>query len=147
MTTHWTQQPPLVTADDVTRRVEELIGAAVTEQIWYLMTDADGLQLPVLPSVETIPEPEPGLVGNLVHIVDDILDSSAPGGRVVFVLERPGAVVPTDRDVTWADALRPECLRQSVHCAGIYSSTEIGVRLIPPTPGRAQSVGPVPRAR
>lgn len=68
--------------------------------------DDDSRLTPVIVPIEDIPpEPDDQFVGNLAHVICDLLSDSA-AASVALLLSRPGARAMTDADRRWARALR-----------------------------------------
>jgi hypothetical protein len=95
--------PPIRTVDEARDRVAELIGPALHRQLWLMMLDANGDQLPVLIPVDGIPlRPEPGSSAPVAAAITELLTIQAPGGSVILTLERPGSAALTAPDQAWA---------------------------------------------
>ena len=137
--------PALLTADDVRRRVESLVGPALRDDtLWLLFLDGDQRQAPVVMPIEDMPalpdETMTGLGCVLEEFLPDLATDRGPGS-VVFVRERlgPDGVLPTDR--VWAEVLQTMCRARRVVLRGVYLATPREVRplscLAPPrTAGR-----------
>ena len=132
--------PPLLTDDDVTRRVATLVGPAAKDRtLWLLFVDGDDRQAPVVMPVEDMP----GLPDDVVPALGEVLAGFLPElatdagpGSVVFVRERlgPDEVIPADR--AWAETLTAMCRRFAIPSRGIHLST----------PGRVQRMARGPEA-
>jgi hypothetical protein len=129
------QLPPLLTEDDVTRRVASLVGPALRDgTLWLLFVDGDDRQAPVVMPVEDMPDLPDELVTALGDVLDGFLPelaTAAGPGSVVFVRERlgPSDVLPVDR--VWAAALGGMCRSRGIALRGIHLSTPRAVLRMP----------------
>jgi hypothetical protein len=99
--------PPVITIDDARERVRDLIGHAIRSQLWVMLLDAGGWQLPTLIPVDGLPlVPENDSVENLATALNGVLCTEAPGGSVILTLERPGSAAATAPDQSWAQCIR-----------------------------------------
>jgi hypothetical protein len=119
--------PPIITVDDARERVRDLIGHAIRRQLWVMLLDADGWQLPTLIPVDGLPLlPENETITRLVAAINGALSTEAPGGSVILTLERPGPAALTAPDQSWGT-----CLRSSfgtvVPVTGIFLAHDEGV--------------------
>ena len=74
--------------------------------IWFLLIDADGQPFPHLTQIEeTDGPPTTAELAGLADVVSELRDDFAPGGRVAFLLSRPGRAAVTDDDRHRARAL------------------------------------------
>jgi hypothetical protein len=94
---------PVTTVEEARERVADLVGHAISHQLWFMLLDADGRQLPLLIPVDGIPlRPEPGSAAVMAATLNDVLAEHAPGGSVILTLERPGTAALTAPDQAWA---------------------------------------------
>lgn len=94
---------PVTTVDEARERVRDLVGPAIRPQLWFMLLDRVGRQLPVLIPVDGIPlRPEPGGAAVLAARLTELLEELAPGGSVILTLERPGSAALTAPDQAWA---------------------------------------------
>ncbi|MBB5641373.1 hypothetical protein [Cryobacterium roopkundense] len=97
---------PIHTVEQARERVFELVGRAIRYQLWLMLLDADGHQLPILIPIEGIPlRPEPGGMTPLATGIGAMLNERGPGGSVILALERPGSAGLTAPDQAWAREL------------------------------------------
>jgi len=97
---------PIHTVEEARERVFDLIGRAIRCQLWLMLLDGSGRQLPILIPIEDIPlRPEPGEMTPLAAGIGAMLAQNAPGGSVVLALERPGSAELTAPDQAWAREL------------------------------------------
>ncbi|TFB90386.1 hypothetical protein E3O44_01870 [Cryobacterium algoricola] len=100
-------QPPVTSLDEARERVADLVGHAISRQLWLMLFDAAGRQLPLVIPVGGIPlRPDPGDSVQMASGITTILADCAPGGSVVLTLERPGGAALTAPDQAWARELR-----------------------------------------
>jgi hypothetical protein len=98
---------PLRTAAELRERVFLIVKRAMTRQLWVFLLDEDGRQLAHVHSFDGIPaSPETEILTNIVTAFSEALEVAAPGGSLVFTLERPGLATPHAFDELWADGLR-----------------------------------------
>lgn len=122
---------PLVTDTDVLRRVDRLVDQESRRErsVWLLFLSADGTQLPVVVPIDDVPErPDPPLVGNLCHVIADVLADAAPGGSAVVTLTRPGGEAVDDTDRYWFRALHGAAREQGVSLRLLCLATKAGIR-------------------
>ena len=124
--------PPLLTDDDLRRRIECLIGPALRDRtLWLFFLDGDHRQTPVLVPVEDMPHLPDDTVDRLGDVLEELLPDLATDmgpGSVVLVRERlgPDDVLPPDR--AWADALAAMCRVRGVVLRGVYLVTPADTR-------------------
>jgi len=95
--------PPVTTVEEARERVRDLVGPAIRPQLWFMLLDRVGRQLPVLIPVDGIPlRPVPGGSAVLAARLTELLEELAPGGSVILTLERPGSAALTAPDQAWA---------------------------------------------
>ena len=122
---------PLLTDDDVQRRVELRIGTAIRDgSLWLLFVDGDRHQSPVVMPIDDTPRLPDAMISGLGQVLEGILPdlaTAAGPGSVIFVRERlgPDAVLPDDR--VWAEVLTTMCRARGIELRGIHLSTPGGV--------------------
>jgi hypothetical protein len=122
---------PLVTDADVLRRVDRLLDADSRRErsVWLMFLSADGTQLPVVVPIDDVPErPAAQLVGNLCHVIADVLADAAPDGSAVLTLTRPGSEAVGDTDRRWFRALHGAAREEGVTVRMMCLATRDGVR-------------------
>ena len=130
---------PVTTIDEARERVGELVGQANRRQLWLMLLDANGIQLPILIPVDGIPlRPEPGDVGPIAASINEILTEQAPGGSVILTLERPGTSALTAPDQAWARELNAS-FGKVMRIAGMFVAHDEGVCELRTTVGRPAS--------
>ena len=126
---------PLLTDDDVVRRVEALIAPALRDDtLWLLFVDGDHRQAPVVVPIEDLPRLPDSMVIGLGEVLEGFLPELATAtgpGSVVLVRERLGrdGVLPDDR--VWASVLTTMCRARAIALRGVHLVTPGGVRRIP----------------
>jgi hypothetical protein len=124
--------PPLLTDDDIRRRIETLIAPALRDgTLWLFFLDGDHRQAPVVMPIEDMPH----LPDDLVNALGDVLTGFLPElgtemgpGSVVLIRERLGPDDVLPDDLVWADALVTMCRTHDVILRGIYLVTPTGTR-------------------
>jgi len=100
-------QPPVTTVEEARERVADLVGHAISHQLWLMLFDAAGRQLPVVIPVGGLPlRPEPGDGAGMAATLTAVLADFWPGGSIVLTLERRGSAELTAPDQAWARELR-----------------------------------------
>lgn len=85
-------------------RARSLIREGFVRRLWLLLLDADGIMLPRLTQIDETPvTPEAEASPALRRLIAAIAEG---GMSVAFVLERPGASMPTPDDWAWHEAIR-----------------------------------------
>jgi hypothetical protein len=121
----------LVTDTDVLRRIDRLLDRDSRQErsVWLLFLTSDGTQLPVVVPIDDVPErPDPELVGNLCHMVADVLSDAAPEGSAVITLTRPGSETVDDTDRYWFRTLHGAAREQGVPVRMLCLATKAGIR-------------------
>lgn len=81
-------------------------GGFGTASVWMVFLDDESRLSPVIVPIDDLPaEPDDQFVGNLAHMVGDLLRDGA-AASVALLLSRPGPRAMTDADRRWARALR-----------------------------------------
>jgi hypothetical protein len=124
------RQAPLITDDDIRRRVSDLIGRANVRQLWLLFLDSENIQLPLLIPIDGLPsEPTEDqsarVVMNVAEVMIDIEASS-----IVIVWERYGAPKLTAQDAAWARSLNQACRAHRITLRAMLLSHRTGVSWI-----------------
>jgi len=120
-------QPPVTSLEEARERVADLVGHAISRQLWLMLFDADGRQLPVLIPVAGLPlRPEPGDVAGMAATLTAVLADFAPGGSIVLTLERPGSAELTAPDQAWARELRTS-FGKVLPILGLFVAHDTGV--------------------
>jgi hypothetical protein len=91
------RQAPLITDEDIRRRVAELIGRANIRQLWLLFLDSENVQLPMLIPIDGLPaepteEQTARVVTNIAELMGDIglIDCDGLGALRRSKTDRPG---------------------------------------------------------
>jgi hypothetical protein len=127
----WDPADPLVTDQDVLRRVDRFLdpGSRRQRSMWLMFLSGDGTQLPVVVPIDDVPErPGPQLVGNLCHVIADVLADAAPEGSAVITLTRPGSETVDDTDRSWFRNLYGAAREQGASIRMLCLATRAGVR-------------------
>ncbi|TFC15383.1 hypothetical protein E3O19_09780 [Cryobacterium algoritolerans] len=118
---------PVTTMAEARERVRDLVGHAVQPQLWFMLLDRHGRQLPLLIPVDGIPlRPESGRLTVLAARLNDLLAELAPGGSVIVTLERPGSAALTPPDQAWAGELA-KAFGTVVKITGMFVAHDDGV--------------------
>ncbi|TFC87844.1 hypothetical protein [Cryobacterium sp. TMT3-29-2] len=105
----------------------DLIGYAISRQLWFILLDARGRQIPLLIPVDDIPlRPEPGGAAVFAAAVNRLLSVHGPGGSVILTLERPGTQGLTAPDQAWARELSAS-FGKLVRITGMFVAHDEGV--------------------
>jgi hypothetical protein len=125
-----TQLLPLITDQDIERRVADLIGRANSRQLWLLFLDEFDIQLPLLIPIEGLPsEPTDEQTDVVLERVRDVMGEIG-ATAVITVLERYGAPALTMQDAAWVRALHRGCSNRGVTLRAQLLSHRTGVRWI-----------------
>lgn len=130
---NYSDAPPLHTDAEVLDRVRAIVGPAQAgRQLWVLLLDGDGRQVPAVLPISGPPRaPDRRVLSSLVRLLEglrtDIATSAGPGS-VIFVLERAGSDTVLPGDLEWAGALRLAGRHADIATRGIFLSTDAGVR-------------------
>jgi hypothetical protein len=128
---HWDPAGPLVTDQDVVCRVDRLLDPDSWRRrsVWLMFLSGDGTQLPVVVPIDDVPErPDLELVGNLCHMIADVLAGAAPEGSAVVTLTRPGSETADDTDRYWFRSLYGAARQQGASIRMMCLATRTGVR-------------------
>ena len=118
---------PVTTTGEARERVRELVGRANRRQLWLMLLDVNGRQLPLLIPVAGIPlRPEPGSVAPIAARLNDILSDEAPGGSAILTLERPGSAALTAPDQAWARELETS-FGTVMRITGMFVAHDVGI--------------------
>lgn len=124
---------PLPDATAVLDRVTRLVQNAYRAQWWFLLLDADGVQLPTVPQVEMPRRFGEAEAERIAEIVDGLLDLA---DAIALVWELPGEPDP-------ADVIGPSMLQAALVRRGRALMAQVmvlrGQRVVlwePPGPGR-----------
>jgi sugar phosphate isomerase/epimerase len=127
-----TQLLPLVTDQDIERRVADLIGRANSRQLWLFFLDEFDIQLPLLIPIEGLPsEPTEEQADTVLERVREVMGEIG-ATAVITVLERYGSPALTMQDASWVRALRRGCANRGVTLRAQLLSHRTGVRWIGP---------------
>ncbi|MBI5161695.1 MAG: hypothetical protein HY996_09835 [Micrococcales bacterium] len=126
-----TDAGPLLTDEDVLDRVVLLVDRAFRRQLWLLLLDGDGVQLPVLPRIDLPARPDPRLLRVLPDRLD-VLVQETESAELVLVYERPGRTKLTWADREWLGALVAGCAGRSIRLRGPVFAHTHGVRWVGP---------------
>jgi hypothetical protein len=127
-----TELLPLITDEDIERRVADLIGRANSRQLWLLFLDELDLQLPLLIPIEGLPsEPTDDQAAAVIERVRELMGEIG-ATSVITVLERYGAATLTAQDAMWVRSLGRGCAERGVTLRAQLLSHRTGVRWIAP---------------
>ncbi|TDW31460.1 hypothetical protein [Cryobacterium psychrophilum] len=120
------ESPPVITREEARARAFDLVGRAIRLQLWVMVLDARGHQLPLLIPIDDIPaRPEPGDLATAGASMCALVSEYAPGGSVILILERPGAALLTAADREWCVELASAFAL--VRITGIFVAHDDGV--------------------
>jgi hypothetical protein len=131
---------PLRTDEDVLRRVDLLVDQDARQErsIWLLFLAANGVQLPVVVPIDSVPE-QPDLTSarSLCWVIAEALRTNVPGGYAIVALTRPGAATANRIDRDWATTLHRAAGDRGASIRMVCLATPAGVSLVSPdgTPG------------
>jgi hypothetical protein len=128
-----TPGPDTIIANDGDARelLCNLLGPALRRQLWAFLLGPDGEQLPVVIPIEGIPaSPSENDVRSIVAGLGTVIDEFAPGGSILFALERPGDELPHAFDELWADSLQAAAHDERVDVFAIYLVHDEGLRML-----------------
>jgi hypothetical protein len=133
---------PLITDQDIERRVADLIGRANTRQLWLLFLDEYEIQLPLLIPIEGLPsEPTDEQADAVLERVREVMGEIG-ATAVITVLERYGAPALTMQDAAWVRTLHRGCSHRGVTLRAQLLSHRTGVRWIGPEEIGPEEIGP-----
>ncbi|WP_051343020.1 hypothetical protein [Pseudonocardia spinosispora] len=129
---HFADAPPLRTDSDKLDRVRALVGqACATRQVWIMLVDGEGRQLPTVLPLSGLPDrPDLSFLQGLERLLggmrSELATSSGPG-CVILTLERAGSEEATSLDREWRNALRVACSHARIALGGVFLSSDSGV--------------------
>lgn len=126
---------PVRTDADVLARVAAIISGEAREvpALWVFFLDAGGMQSNVIVPIDGIPDlPDPEFVGNVCHVITQVLADTVPGGSAVITLTRSGEADPGGSDLHWLAALARDAERYSTPVRMLCLATPAGVRELGP---------------
>ena len=122
-----TDQPPVTSVEEARQRVADLVGHAISHQLWLMLFDSAGRQLPLLIPVGDLPlRPEPGDGAGMAATLTAVLADFAPGGSILLTLERRGSAELTAPDQAWARELRAS-FGKVLPILGLFVAHDTGV--------------------
>jgi hypothetical protein len=129
MTSPAIAQLPQLTSDElIHERVSDLVGRAISRQLWLMFLDENDAQLPLLVPVSDLPSAPPIEIASLI-----IGTADAVGARgIIVVLERYGDESLTAADRAWARHIHLCCAEAPARLRGILLSHARGVRWVAP---------------
>lgn len=130
------RMPPVRSQADLHRLWRSLMGPLgfARSALWTVLLDADGRVLPAVQEMTDRPErPDPNLLTMLLDLQATLLTEHAgTGGRVAFLLVRPGAGWLRDEDRAWASGLLTAAHAVGVPCEPVHLATDERVRVLAP---------------
>lgn len=126
---------PVRTDSDVLARVAAITSGQPPEPraLWLFFIGPDGLQSNVVVPIDPLPAaPDAALVGNVCHIVSEVLSGSLPGGQAVLTLSRSGTAEHTEEDLRWLRALQDGAARHQTPVRMLCLATPAGVSELGP---------------
>ena len=121
---------PLITDQDIERRVADLIGRANSRQLWLLFLDEFDIQLPLLIPIEGLPSvPTDEQTAAVLERVREVMGEIG-ATAVITVIERYGASALTAQDAAWVRSLRQGCADRELTLRAQLLSHRTGVRWI-----------------
>lgn len=126
---------PVRTDADLRQRWRALMGELGFggHSLWLNLVDADGRMTPVLTQIEELDAfPDELGLDNLMRICRQLVDEFEPGGRVAFLLTRPGSAGLNDWDRAWGNALLQGARRNAVPIWPVHRANDEVLRVIAP---------------
>ena len=125
-----TQNLPLTTDAEIQDRISQLVGRAISRQLWLVFLDDLDLQLPLLIPIEGLPDlPTDEQTGLVLDRVGEVM-ADIGASAIVTVLERYGPATLAHADVAWAASIRRGCLDRGITLRAQLLSHRSGVRWI-----------------
>lgn len=124
--------PPVLTQADVYTRWRMLMGELGFSKslLWVAMFDSEGRMLPTLSQVDELPAaPDDQFLESLMDAFGQVLHRFAPGGRIAFLLSRPGRAGITAFDRVWATGLDIAARKHGVDAHLVHLANDEEVRV------------------
>lgn len=100
--------------------------------VWLMLVDTDDHPVPSLTEIEDSEElPQPEQLDGLGETLAVLVASLVPGGRVAFLLTRPGRDGITGRDREWAAALYATAAAAGVAAEVVHLANDVTVLPLP----------------
>ena len=120
-----------MTETDFRRRILQLLGFASERCLSVLLVDGDGIQLPIIVTLDELPvSPDPETLKLLVGDLGERVAQLGADSSLTFVLERPGESQPHAFDELWAEAVFTAGEAAGVRIMGVYLLHSKGVRIL-----------------
>ncbi|WP_157155785.1 hypothetical protein [Diaminobutyricimonas sp. LJ205] len=119
---------PLTTDALIEQRVGEIVGRAISRQLWFMFVDEDNLQLPMIIPMDLPNHPgdDLDLFAAKIKRTSELLDAAA----VIVVIERRAGDDLTPVDIAWVRGIASSFETVGVTLRGIALSHQHGVRWI-----------------
>ncbi|WP_154402582.1 hypothetical protein [Nocardioides speluncae] len=131
------EMPPVRSQEGLCRQWQALMGDLGFSgySLWLHLIEADGRPTPILTQIEGmshLPDEDDDRLRNLMWLCSQLTDELAPGGRLAFLLSRPGRAEISEWDRAWAQALATSCRSHGVPIHPIHRANDETVAVIAP---------------
>lgn len=123
-----TTPQPLTSDALIEQRVADIVGRAISRQLWFMFVDEDDLQLPMIIPMDRPNDPGDHLdvLAENVKRTAELLDAAA----VIVVIERRASDELSPVDIVWVRGIARSFEAAGVTLRGIALSHRHGVRWI-----------------
>jgi hypothetical protein len=131
------EMPPVHTQEALHQQWRALMGQLGFSgySLWLHLIEADGRPTPMLTQIEEmshLPDLADERLTNLMWLCSQLTEELTPGGRVAFLLSRPGRAPISEWDLAWARALTAASSRHGVPIFPIHRANSETVAVIAP---------------
>lgn len=131
------EMPPVRTQQALHRQWQALMGDLGFSgySLWLHLIEADGRPTPMLTQIEGmshLPDEGDDRLENLMWLCAQLTEELIPGGRIAFLLARPGREAISEWDRAWAQALTAACRSHGVPIHPIHRANDETVAVIAP---------------
>ncbi len=129
-----TATDPIHSTADLQQRWRALLGhLGFGERLLrFVFVDPDRRMVKVLSDVPIPKRPDPGLIGDLLAALREILAKADAGSTVAFLLTRPGVGAITDTDRRWSSVLTHSAAEFGVPIEPIFRANDERLVLVEP---------------
>lgn len=131
------EMPPVHTQEALQQQWRALMGELGFGgySLWLHLIQADGRPTPILTQIEEmshLPDEGDEALENLMWLCSQLIEELNPGGRVAFLLTRPGRAAISEWDLAWAQALIAASSRHDVPIFPIHRANAETLVVIAP---------------